>query len=172
MPIFRKIKHPTPWLIGILATGLLATATAAYFTIRNTTSKPDIADLTVPAIAKDLTVQIKANGVVQAVRKINLSPKEAGRIVQLYVDEGDRASIRAAAFQMTNILTRLHGKKDFTIVASKSFQDLVGQVTGAMSLMLAAIASISLFIVSPSALKKLGCAKRLVPLSKISCYSS
>jgi HlyD family secretion protein len=44
----------------------------------------------VAVASKNLTVQIKANGVVQAVRKINLSPKEAGRIAQLYVDEGDR----------------------------------------------------------------------------------
>ncbi|HEY9796031.1 MAG TPA: hypothetical protein V6D30_10350 [Leptolyngbyaceae cyanobacterium] len=38
------------------------------------------------------------------------------------------------------MLTRLHGKKDFTVVASKSFQDLLGQITDAMSLLLVAIA--------------------------------
>jgi len=58
----------------------------------------------------------------------------------------DKQSIRAAAFQITNVLTRLHGKKDFTVVADKSFNDLVGQVTGALSLMLAAIAGISLVV--------------------------
>jgi HlyD family secretion protein len=40
--------------------------------------------------SKDIAVQIKANGVIQAVQNINLSPKEAGRIAKLYVDEGDR----------------------------------------------------------------------------------
>lgn len=58
----------------------------------------------------------------------------------------DQASIRAAVFQMNNVLTRVHGTKDFTVVASKSFQDLIGQVTGALSLMLAAIAGISLLV--------------------------
>jgi putative ABC transport system permease protein len=58
----------------------------------------------------------------------------------------DQASIRTAAFQINNVLTRVHGKKDFTVVASKSFQDLIGQVTGALSLMLAAIAGISLLV--------------------------
>lgn len=58
----------------------------------------------------------------------------------------DRASIRAAAFQVTNILTRLHGKKDFIVVANKSVQDLLGQITGALSILLAAIAGISLLV--------------------------
>ncbi len=58
----------------------------------------------------------------------------------------NRESIRAAAFQVTNILTRLHGKKDFSVVANKSVQDLLGQITGTLSLMLAAIAAISLLV--------------------------
>jgi putative ABC transport system permease protein len=58
----------------------------------------------------------------------------------------DQENIRTAAFQINNVLTRVHGKKDFTVVASKSFQDLIGQVTGALSMMLAAIAGISLLV--------------------------
>ncbi|MGL4620660.1 ABC transporter permease [Chroococcidiopsis sp.] len=58
----------------------------------------------------------------------------------------DRFSVRAAAFQVTNILTRRHGKKDFIVMANKSVQDLVAQVTSVLSLLLAAIAGISLFV--------------------------
>ncbi len=58
----------------------------------------------------------------------------------------DQESIRAAAFQVTNILTRRHGKKDFSIYANKSFQDLMGKITGALSLVLTAIAGISLLV--------------------------
>jgi putative ABC transport system permease protein len=58
----------------------------------------------------------------------------------------DRASIRAAAFQVTNILTARHGKKDFSIYANKSFQDLMAKITGALSLVLTAIAGISLLV--------------------------
>jgi putative ABC transport system permease protein len=58
----------------------------------------------------------------------------------------DRASVRAAAFQTTNILTRRRGKKDFMVTANKSVQDLVSQVTGALSLVLASIAGISLLV--------------------------
>lgn len=58
----------------------------------------------------------------------------------------DRVSVRAAAFQTINIMTRRRGKKDFMVVANKSVQDLVNQVTGALSLVLASIAGISLLV--------------------------
>ena len=90
LPIFGKVKNPSPWVIGLLAAGLLGTATAVTLAIRGIAPKSDITNLTVAVASGNLTVQIKANGVVQAVRKINLSPKEAGRIAQLYVDEGDQ----------------------------------------------------------------------------------
>lgn len=58
----------------------------------------------------------------------------------------DKDSIRAAAFQATNILTRRHGKKDFNIYANKSIQDLMAKITGALGLVLTAIAGISLLV--------------------------
>jgi putative ABC transport system permease protein len=58
----------------------------------------------------------------------------------------DKDSVRAAAFQVANILTRRHGKKDFSIFANKSMQDLVAQVTGGLSLLLATVAGISLLV--------------------------
>ncbi len=64
----------------------------------------------------------------------------------IQVSARDKASIRASAFQITNILTRLHGKKDFQVQANKSVQDLLGQITGGLSLMLSAIAGISLLV--------------------------
>ncbi|MGJ5674770.1 MAG: ABC transporter permease [Nostochopsis sp.] len=67
-------------------------------------------------------------------------------IDSLQVSVQNKQSIRAAAFQITNLLTRLHGKKDFIVLSDKSFQGLVNQVTGVLTLMLAAIASISLLV--------------------------
>ena len=64
----------------------------------------------------------------------------------LEVSARDAESIRAAAFQIGNILTRRHGKRDFSIFANKSFQELVAQITGSLSLVLAAIAGISLLV--------------------------
>lgn len=90
LPMIGKIRKPTPWIVGLVASGLLGIATTATLTLRNSTPKSDIIQQTVTVVSKDLVVQIKATGVVQAVQKINLSPKSEGKIVQLYVQEGDQ----------------------------------------------------------------------------------
>ena len=58
----------------------------------------------------------------------------------------DKDSIRAAAFQATNILTRRQGRKNFNIYANKSIQDLINRITSALTLVLTAIACISLLV--------------------------
>ena len=58
-------------------------------------------------------------------------------------------SVDAAKFQMTNLLRLRHkitGEDDFTINTQKDALQIVGQITGALTIMLAAIASISLFV--------------------------
>lgn len=57
-----------------------------------------------------------------------------------------QSDVRAAAFQTTNILTRRRGRKDFMVTANKSVQDMVSQITGALSLVLTSIAGISLLV--------------------------
>jgi HlyD family secretion protein len=96
-----EVKHPVqfpevpqrrwkPWIIALLATGLLTLPATFYFAKSRTQVNPDtITALTVPVEAKDLTVKITASGVVQPVRRVNLSPKTQGRLAQLYVEQGD-----------------------------------------------------------------------------------
>jgi putative ABC transport system permease protein len=67
-------------------------------------------------------------------------------IDQMEVSARDRSRIRSAAFQVTNILTRLRGKQDFSVIANKSVQDLLGQITGVLSILLSAIATVSLVV--------------------------
>ena len=58
-------------------------------------------------------------------------------------------SVDAAKFQITNLLRLRHkitGEDDFTINTQKDALQIVGQITGALTIMLAAIASISLFV--------------------------
>ncbi|MEH2067261.1 MAG: ABC transporter permease [Nostoc sp.] len=64
----------------------------------------------------------------------------------IQVSAKDKQSIRAAAFQITNILTQLRGKQDIGVISDKSFNDLINQLTQVLSLTLAAIASISLLV--------------------------
>ncbi len=37
LPIFGRVKKPTPWILGLVAAGLLGTTTAAYLAVRGTT---------------------------------------------------------------------------------------------------------------------------------------
>ncbi|GAB1538075.1 ABC transporter permease [Scytonema sp. NUACC21] len=61
----------------------------------------------------------------------------------------DGNSVDAAEFQITNLLRQRHkiiGEDDFTIRSQKDALQTVGQITGALTIMLAAIAGISLFV--------------------------
>jgi putative ABC transport system permease protein len=58
-------------------------------------------------------------------------------------------SVDAAQFQITNLLRlrhKINGEDDFTIRSQKDALQTVGQITGALTIMLAAIAGISLFV--------------------------
>lgn len=77
------------WTLIILTVGLLGAAAIAYFTFVRSTPNINLEKDTVLVQSEDLQMQIKANGVVQPIRKINISPKEAGRIIELLVREGD-----------------------------------------------------------------------------------
>jgi putative ABC transport system permease protein len=61
----------------------------------------------------------------------------------------DEASIRAAEFQITNLLRLRHkitGEDDFTVQTQKDILRIVGTITGGLTAMLAAIAGISLLV--------------------------
>jgi putative ABC transport system permease protein len=61
----------------------------------------------------------------------------------------NETTIGAAQFQITNLLRLRHqivGEDDFTVQSQKDALEIVGNVTGALTIMLAAIAGISLFV--------------------------
>jgi putative ABC transport system permease protein len=65
------------------------------------------------------------------------------------VSAKDENSISAAEFQMTNLLRRRHKivrEDDFTVQTQKNLLEITGTITGGLTIMLAAIASISLFV--------------------------
>jgi HlyD family secretion protein len=89
------------WAIGLIAIGLLSLSLPAYYLYsRSQTQLDAIESLTVPVAAKDLTVRITASGVVQPVRRVNLSPKTQGRLAELYVEQGDRVETRQVIARM------------------------------------------------------------------------
>lgn len=89
--IGKKVKHPLRWFIGLTAAGVLVIgATTTYTVVNRGTSKQDIAALTIPVEAKDVTLLISASGKVQPVQSVNISPKNSGTLVELYVEQGDK----------------------------------------------------------------------------------
>ena len=70
-------------------------------------------------------------------------------VTYIVVSANDAESVDAAQFQITNLLRLRHkitGEDDFTINTQKDALQTVGQITGALTIMLAAIAGISLFV--------------------------
>ncbi len=88
----KPSRQPVPrWMIGLIVTGLLTLPLPLYYLYnRNQAQLETIESLTIPVEEKDLTVRITASGVVQPVRRVNLSPKTQGRLAELYVEQGDR----------------------------------------------------------------------------------
>ncbi|MBE9076510.1 efflux RND transporter periplasmic adaptor subunit [Romeria aff. gracilis LEGE 07310] len=89
LPLIGKLKRPRPWLIGLIVVGLLGAGAIAFFILRRP-APYDVAELTVPVAAEGITVRITASGDVEPIRTVNLSPKAAGIVEELYVEQGDR----------------------------------------------------------------------------------
>ncbi|MFN6478759.1 efflux RND transporter periplasmic adaptor subunit [Nostoc sp. DedQUE07] len=91
IPVIGKVKHPSRWLIGLIAGSALVVGTITTYTLVNQgTNKEDIAQLTVPVAAQNVTLRITASGKVVPVQSVNISPKNPGVLSQLYVEQGDR----------------------------------------------------------------------------------
>ncbi|MEH2164962.1 MAG: efflux RND transporter periplasmic adaptor subunit [Nostoc sp.] len=91
IPVIGKVKYPLRWLIGAIAGSVLVVGTATTYTLVNQgTNKDDIAQLTVPVSAQNVTLRITASGKVVPVQSVNISPKNPGVLSQLYVQQGDR----------------------------------------------------------------------------------
>lgn len=73
-------------LVGLLAAGGVVT----YRSMTSRRPRRNIGAMTVPVKVQDLNVRIQASGTVTPMQSVNLSPKTAGRLVELLVDQGDR----------------------------------------------------------------------------------
>jgi HlyD family secretion protein len=89
--IGKKLKLPSRWVLGLLVGGLFAVGAIATSTFRNQgVSQEEIEQLTIPVEAKNVTLRITASGKVTPIQSVNLSPKNAGIVTQLYVEQGDK----------------------------------------------------------------------------------
>lgn len=88
VPFFGKVgKSSSRWLLALLATGAIATSGGVFLISRQFTPRQETATISVES--KTVTARISASGEVIPIRTVNLSPKTAGKIAQLLVDQGD-----------------------------------------------------------------------------------
>lgn len=87
--------HRSPWRwvrrLGVVGVLLLGLAGGSYVFVRRTQEQATekLLELTVPVQTQDLTQRLRVSGQVQAIQQVNVSPRESGRLLELYVDEGD-----------------------------------------------------------------------------------
>ena len=91
LPISKRVKRPFLWLFGLGLLGLIAAGIIA-FTLNRNSPNYDLEALTIPVTATELTVRITASGTVEPIRTVNLSPKSAGVVQELFVEQGDRVT--------------------------------------------------------------------------------
>jgi HlyD family secretion protein len=86
----KKLKPASLWMVGLLVGGLFVAGAIATYNLRNQgMSREEISQLTVPVEANNITLRITASGKVTPIQSVNISPKNAGIVAQLYVEQGD-----------------------------------------------------------------------------------
>lgn len=83
----RKGRRWWPWVIAV---GLISVGVGILPLLGQRRLEQDLPKLTTPAQVRDLTVRLRVSGRVQPIRQVNISPREAGRVTALFVDQGDR----------------------------------------------------------------------------------
>ena len=101
LPFSEKFKLPMPAIVGLVIVGVVGTAvTGVTLARRGNTQQAAIEELLVTVAAEDVTVRIEANGEVQPVQRVNVSPKTQGRLAKILVEQGDRVTEGQAIAEM------------------------------------------------------------------------
>jgi HlyD family secretion protein len=80
-----------PWWIALVTAGLLILIIGIYLGRKRYDGQPEVLEtLTIPVKTQNIVVRITASGAVQPIQRVNLSPKNQGRLAELYVKQGDR----------------------------------------------------------------------------------
>jgi HlyD family secretion protein len=103
LPILKNLKHPLPAIASVAAVtiGVAALATMAFNQFKPTT-KINLERYTTVATSQDLVDRITASGNIIPFQTANLSPKTAGRVARLFVEQGDRVKQGQKIAQMEN----------------------------------------------------------------------
>jgi HlyD family secretion protein len=91
LPLLGKVKRPIPWIIGIVAVGVIGGGIATTVAVRrHQQTNYAVEEFTIPVEAQPLEVRITASGSVEAAESVNLSPRNSDVLIDLRVEQGDR----------------------------------------------------------------------------------
>ncbi|MEB3214244.1 MAG: efflux RND transporter periplasmic adaptor subunit [Leptolyngbyaceae bacterium] len=91
VPILGKVKRPVPWIIGIVAVGVIGGGLATTVAVRrHQQTNYAVEEFTIPVESQPLEVRITASGSVESAETVNLSPRNSDVLVDLLVEQGDR----------------------------------------------------------------------------------
>jgi HlyD family secretion protein len=92
MQITKPNSKTNSRLFPVAIAGLVLVGAIATFYLTQNQRKQNLSALTVPVKSESLNLRIRASGIVQPIQTVNLSPKVAGQLVKLFVEQGDRIS--------------------------------------------------------------------------------
>jgi HlyD family secretion protein len=101
LPVLAPKRRLPLAIIGALALSLVGVGSYALINLRPN-NNVDLQKLTVVAEAQDITLKIAANGSVLPGQTVNLSPKSAGRVAEIFVEQGDLVKQGQKIAQMEN----------------------------------------------------------------------
>lgn len=91
LPLIGKVRRPARWTLALAGVGILGLGAGAFVWSQHA-APVNLADYTIDVQPDALTLRITASGTVVPVQSVNLSPKTAGILQELYVEQGDRVT--------------------------------------------------------------------------------
>jgi HlyD family secretion protein len=95
-------KRLKPWMVIPLLVLALGGGVGAIVLKAQKGPKLDLDKLTVVAKTEALQLKVTASGTIEPIRSVNISPKNSGRLVELYVEQGDSVSAGQLLARMEN----------------------------------------------------------------------
>ncbi len=112
----NKFTQSKSWLVGLVLASLVG-GFLAYRFLRPQEQHQDLSALTVTVKTTDLRVRVSASGTIVSLENVNLSPKTAGRLTQLFVDQGDRVQKGQILARFTSAQLEALGVRTLFVVA-------------------------------------------------------
>ncbi|WP_017306251.1 efflux RND transporter periplasmic adaptor subunit [Spirulina subsalsa] len=95
------MRNPLPWIIGLVGGGTILVGIATYQAVFNP-PQSELDNLTITVQPENLQLRISANGTVVPIQSVNISPKTAGRLRRLGVEQGMRVEEGQPLAEMDN----------------------------------------------------------------------